>query len=138
GRTIEKLLAERPELRERLRKAQEQAAEQRRYLAAGEYAPMVGDPDLYKYFCQRYGRLLREGGDLGVVLPRSAFVADGSTGFRDWLFEKTTCHRLDFLLNTGRWAFDSEPRYTVGLVAAEARPASAEHRVRVAGVAAAL
>ncbi|HEX6349161.1 MAG TPA: hypothetical protein VF160_07195 [Candidatus Dormibacteraeota bacterium] len=138
GPATERLLSERPELKERLREAQEQAAQQRRYLAAGEYAPMAGDPDLYKYFCQRYGRLLREGGELGVVLPRSAFVADGSTGFRDWLFEKTTCHRLDFLLNTGRWAFDSEPRYTVGLVASEATRAEEDHRVRVAGVAASL
>jgi hypothetical protein len=135
---VERLLGERPELRGRLEEAQARAAEQRRYLAAGEYTSMAGDPDLYKYFCQRYRRLLRESGELGVVLPRSTFVADGSNGFRRWLFEETTCHRIDFLLNAGRWAFDSEPRYTVALVAAANAPAPAGHRVQVAGVAASL
>ena len=135
---VERLLGERPELGGRLEEAQARAAEQRRYLAAGEYTSMAGDPDLYKYFCQRYRRLLRESGELGVVLPRSAFVADGSSGFRRWLFEETACHRIDFLLNSGRWAFDSEPRYTVALVAATNAPAVRGHRVRVAGVAASL
>jgi len=138
GLAIDRLLADRPELSSRLQKAQTQAAEHRRYLARGEYDSMAGDPDLYKYFCQRYRLLLRESGELGVVLPRSTFVADGSSGFRAWLFEKTTCHRLDFLLNSGRWAFDSEPRYTVGLVAAAAHAAPTGHLVRVAGVAASL
>ncbi len=138
GPAIERLLSERPELKERLREAQEKAAEQRRYLAAGEYSPMPGDPDLYKYFCQRYRRLLREGGELGVVLPRSAFVADGSTGFREWLFEKTTVHRLDFLLNRRLWIFDTHPQYTIALLASEAVAAPTSHEVRVAGVATSL
>jgi hypothetical protein len=135
---IDRLLSERPELQQRLQQARNVVAEQRRYLAAGEYAPMVGDPDLYKYFCQRYRLLLRNGGELGVVLPRSTFVTDGSTGFRGWLFDKTTPRRIDFLVNTGRWAFDSEPRYTVALLAATNRPAQPGHRVRVAGVASSL
>jgi hypothetical protein len=138
GPAIDRLLTDRPELSSRLEEAQTLAAEQRRYLAQGDYDSMAGDPDLYKYFCQRYRALLREGGELGVVLPRSTFVADGSSGFRAWLFGKTTCHRLDFLLNSGRWAFDSEPRYTVGLVAAAAQAAPTGHRVRVAGVATSL
>ena len=100
-------------------------AEQRRYLAAGEYTSMAGDPDLYKYFCQRYRRLLRDGGELGVVLPRSTFVAAGSNGFRRWLFEETACHRIDFLLNRRLWIFDTHPQYTVALVAASKRPRSA-------------
>jgi hypothetical protein len=54
------------------------------------------------------------------------------------LFQKITCHRIDFLLNTGRWAFDSEPRYTVALVGAEARTPAVSHLVRVAGVAASI
>ena len=103
---IATLAGERPDLTVRLREAQARAAEQRTYLSRGEYASTTGDPDLYKYFCQRYRRLLREGGELGVVLPRSTFAAAGSGGFREWLFEEMTCHRIDFLLNSGRWAFE--------------------------------
>jgi len=99
---------------------------------------MPGHPDLFKLFCQRYRALLRESGALGVVLPRSAFATEGSAGFRRWLFEESTCRRVDFLINAGRWAFDSEPRYTVALVAAErARPAD-DHLVQVAGPASSL
>ena len=135
---IAELLARRPNLPDRLAAEQGRAALERRYLGAGEYASMPGDPDLYKFFSQRYRELLRERGVLGVVLPRSAFVADGSTGFRSWLFEESTCRRLDFLLNTGRWAFDSEPRYTVALVSAErARPPD-NQTLRVAGTATSL
>ncbi|MCY3958060.1 MAG: hypothetical protein OXG65_07175 [Chloroflexi bacterium] len=77
----------------------------------------VGDRDLYQLFCERYTHLLRQGGNLGVVLPRTAFLAQGAKGFRQWLFEHTTVKRVDFLLNSGRWAFQMEPRYTVALLA---------------------
>ena len=112
---------------------QENAKLERVALAAGEYESMSGDPDLYKFFCQRYRGLLREDGGLGVVLPRTTFVNKGSREFRAWLFEKITCNRIDFLINAGRWAFDSEPRYTVALVAAVRRIPEEGHRIRLAG-----
>jgi hypothetical protein len=138
GPAIARLLSSRPELKDRLEKEQAKLADQRRYLSLSEYTPMAGDPDLYKYFCQRYSLLLCEGGELGVVLPRYAFVADGSSGFREWLFEKTTCHRIDFLVNRRLWIFDTHPQYTIALVAATNVPATAGHRIRVAGVATSL
>ena len=76
----------------------------------------VGDKDLYQLFCERYGHLVREDGRLGVVLPRTAFLAQGAKGFRQWLFGQTTVQQVDYLLNAGRWAFDMEPRYTVALL----------------------
>jgi hypothetical protein len=99
---------------------------------------MRGDPDLYKFFCQRYRTLVREGGMLGVVLPRTAFLNQGSEGFREWLFGAMTTRRVDFLLNSGRWAFDSEPRYTIALVVAERSEPAPDHQVEVAGVASSL
>ena len=135
---IAALLTERPELGERLEAGQRRAALERQYLSSGEYPSMTGDPDLYKFFCQRYRALLRDGGALGVVLPRSTFVTDGSAGFREWLFERNACERLDFLLNSGRWAFDSEPRYTIGLVSAKSETPAPDHRVVVAGTASSL
>ncbi len=133
---IADLLAQRPELADYLERAQERSAEQRAYFASAEYESMAGEPDLYKFFCQRYRVVLREAGALGVVLPRSTFVTDGSAGFRRWLFEDNTARRIDFLVNTGRWAFDAEPRYTVSLVTAERVEPAVDHVVRVAGTAA--
>jgi hypothetical protein len=74
-------------------------------------------------------------GTLAVVLPRSAFLVKGSASFRKWLLEQTTVERIDFLLNSGRWAFDAEPRYTVALLVAAASPPPSEHGIEIAGVA---
>jgi hypothetical protein len=135
---VAELVARRPDLPDRLAAARRRAALRRRYLTDGEYAPMPGDPDLYKSFCQRYRALLRDGGALGVVLPRGAFAAGGSTGFRRWLFEESRCRRLDFLLNRRCWIFDTHPQYTVALLAAERARPSRDQAMRVAGTAASL
>lgn len=103
------------------------------YDAAGGYEKSSGDTDVYKLFCQRYRDVVRDGGRLAVVLPRSAFVAQGSRPFRDWLFGDARVERLDFLLNKGQWAFAMEPRYTVALAIAER--AEPDPAIRTAGVA---
>lgn len=133
---IEDLKVERPELAEELAAEQERLGKLRGYLGpdAG-YTGGAGDPDVYKYFCQRYRRLLRTDGRLGVVLPRSVFLAKGSAGFRHWLFDEATPERVDFLLNSGRWAFDAEPRYTSALLVARRRHPIENDRLEVAGVA---
>ena len=124
-----------PAIRKRLVAERERAQAERQALALGEYEGSSGDPDLYKYFCQRYRRLLREDGAFGVVLPRSAFSAKGSEQFREWLYQGATVRRVDTLLNKARWAFDMEPRYSVALVAAENSAPSEGHAVEVAGTA---
>ena len=91
------------------------------------YRPGPGNADLYKFFCQRYRELLREEGRLGVVLPRSGFLAKGSADFRHWLFEEAAPERLDFLLNNRLWMFDTHP--AVDRCAA-CRQAAATHRRR--------
>lgn len=133
---IEGLERDRPELPERLAEEQERLSKLREYLGpdAG-YTGGAGDPDVYKYFCQRYRELMRPHGRLGVVLPRSVFLAKGSAGFRRWLFEEAAPERVDFLLNSGRWAFDAEPRYTSALLSAQRRTPSEDDKFEVAGVA---
>lgn len=134
---LAQLKRERPELAIRLEEERERLAAMRVYLGpASGYSTGAGDPDLYKFFCQRYAALLREGGRLGVVLPRSTFAAKGSSDFRVWLFDEASPRRIDFLLNTGRWAFEMEPRYTVALLSAERRPSADAEPFVVAGVAA--
>ena len=134
---IAALLAERPELGERFAAEQEQSERLRAFFAADSgYDAAPGDPDLYKFFCQRYRRLLAPGGVLAVVLPRSTFLTKGSAGFRRWLFTEMSVDRIDLLTNTGRWAFDAEPRYTVALVVARAMTPEPALVMEVAGPAA--
>ena len=134
-KAIAELVSDRPELRDLLDRDRQRVKVERNALASGEYQSTKGDPDLYKYFCQRYRTLVRPEGDIGVVLPRSVLVAKGSEGFREWLYTEMTAERIDTLLNRRCWMFDSEPRYTVVLVVAERRGPAPDHRVRLAGVA---
>jgi hypothetical protein len=134
---LDDLKQERPELAAELDRERKRLARLRNFLGPdGGYVGSPGDPDTYKFFCQRYDALLRNGGVLGVVLPRTALLAKGSIDFRGWLFERTEVERLDFLLNNRRWMFETHPQYTVALViATRARP-DPEDPVKVAGVAA--
>ena len=129
------LIRRRPHLAIRLREEQDRTRRERAALKAGEYESTRGDSDLYKYFCQRYGVLLRPGGYLGVVLPRSAFNAKGSAGFRKWLHRKTTVRRIDFLLNRRHWMFDTHPQYSIALVAAQNTSPMTGHYTEIAGIA---
>ena len=132
---IAELVAERPEMPRLLEEDRGRAQIEREALASGEYEATRGDPDLYKYFCQRYRTLVRPGGAVGVVLPRSALITKGSEGFREWLYTEMTARRIDTLLNRGCWMFDSEPRYGVALLVAERRSPSEGHRVSLLGIA---
>ena len=135
AKAVQDLITQRPDLPDLLDRERERAAIQRKALAAGEYMSMEADPDLYKYFCQRYRELTRQGGSIGVVLPRSTFINKGSRGFRDWLFGETTTRRIDFLLNRKSWVFDTHPQYSVALVVAQRSKPDDHHRVEIAGVA---
>ena len=132
---IAELKAERPELADWLQRERQRVEVERVALATGEYESTKGDPDLYKFFCQRYRTLVRPEGAIGVVLPRSTFVAKGSEGFREWLYTEMTARRVDTLLNKGCWMFDSEPRYGVALVVADRRRPGSDQCVRLLGTA---
>jgi hypothetical protein len=133
---IEQLVAERPDVVERLGRELAGAARLRgRVAAAASYDRSRGDADLCKLFCQRYRSLLAPGGRLALVLPRTAFTNRGSEGFRAWLFAQAGVERIDFLVNTGRWAFDMEPRRAIALVVARAAPPADGHAFEVAGLA---
>jgi hypothetical protein len=98
----------------------------RRYLKAKYTLTRSGDPDLYKAFAERFLDLIREGGHLGVVLPRSAFAGDGTTPFRERLLGSAGAASLDVLLNNRQWMFPAvHPQYTIVLVAAKIEPAAA-------------
>ena len=113
---IERLRSERPDLVALLAEELARSESQRRALLTGPYPGMgTGDPDLYKAFCWRYWHLVRENGAVGVVLPRSALAVKGSAKWRGQVLAGGTFADVTLLLNKGRWIFDMEPRYTIGL-----------------------
>jgi hypothetical protein len=94
------------------------AAILRRVLVTGPYPGMgTGDPDLYKAFCWRFWNLISpQAGRLGVVLPRSALTAKGSTDFRTVVLDHADPFQVTMLLNRAGWVFDdAEHRYSISL-----------------------
>lgn len=135
SKVVSDLIQERPDLSQLYSAAQDRAKRVREALKAGDYDPMDGDTDLYKYFCQRYRSLVRSSGFIGVVLPRTAFNAKGSEGFRKWLYARSETRRIDFLLNRRRWMFETHPQYSVALVVAKNTSPGPTHRIAIAGTA---
>ena len=107
-----------PDWRGEFEAQQEQLATVRAFFTerGGYQLQGVGDKDLYQLFCERYSHLVRQDGRLGVVLPRTAFLALGANGFREWLFTHNSLRRLDLLLNNRSWAFTIHPQYTIALL----------------------
>ena len=116
---IARLRKSRADLVEEYVAAVTEAEALRKLLLAGPYPGMgSGDPDLYKAFCWRFWQLARDGGAIGVVLPRSALSASGSAPWREAVLDGGAFADVTMLLNTGGWVFDdAEHRYTIGLVA---------------------
>lgn len=118
-REIPKLRRQRPDLVDEYEAALAEAERTRQLLVRGPYPGMgTGDPDLYKAFAWRFWQTCRDGGAIGVVLPRSALSARGLTDWRLAVIEGGAFSDVTMMLNTGGWVFDdAEPRYTIGLVA---------------------
>ena len=114
---------ERPDLGADFGAEQEEQERIRRFLTAADNYPGMGtgDPDLYKAFCWRFWNLVRkDGGRLGVVLPRSALAARGSEAFRKHMIAGAASMQLTLLLNQKRWIFpEVHPQYTIGLCSVE-------------------
>ena len=127
---------ERPDLAARLEAEAEAAASLRRILTAGAFPGMgTGDPDLYKAFVWRFWDLVSpDGGRIGVVLPRSAVAAKGSTAFRKELLANAEVVDLTMLVNNREWVFPNvHPQYTFGLTAITRRKDSRESELRLNG-----
>jgi hypothetical protein len=115
---LARLRADNPGLIEEYASELQTAELTRRALVAGPYPGMgTGDPDTYKAFAWRFWQLLRDGGAIGVVLPRSALSAAGSTPWRNTVIREGAFTDVTMILNNMQWMFeDVHPQYTVGLV----------------------
>ena len=114
-----RLRSERPDLHDAFKSERDEQQLVRRLLLSNAFPGMgTGNPDLYKAFSWRFWHLVAaRGGRIGVVLPRSALTAKGSTEFRHTVFRQS--ERVDVVMLTNRtgWVFDeAEHRYTIGLI----------------------
>ena len=110
---------ERPDLVLEFKQDIEKNDKLRDFLVRSNYPGMdIGDPDLYKAFCWRFYHLTeKQGGRIGVVLPRSALSAKGSKPFREHVFKNTEDIDITILLNNKNWVFpEVHPQYSIGLV----------------------
>ncbi len=120
GYRVAELEHDRPDLESVYEGEVSEASRLRKVLTSGPFPGMgTGDPDLYKAFCWRFWSLIAgDGGRFGVVLPRSAFAAKGSTPFRETIFEESQNVDLTMLLNNQQWVFEEvHPQYTIALAA---------------------
>jgi hypothetical protein len=93
-----RLREKRPDLVEQYESELEAQEKVREILKNGPYPGMgTGDPDMYKAFYWRFWNLVSHEGEVGVVLPRSAFIAAGSEEFRRILLDKGRVKDLTFL-----------------------------------------
>ena len=134
-RRIAELDKQNPEWRPELEAQRQRLATIRGFFSesGGYQLQGVGDTDLYQLFCERYSHLVRRDGRLGVVLPRTAFLAQGVRGFREWLFAHNSLRRLDVLLNNRSWAFTIHPQYTIALLTAQRRTPTEQATFEVTG-----
>src|SRR5690606_13645196 len=81
-----------------------------------------GHVDLYQAFAWRNWDVVRERGRIGLVLPRGAQSGSGLEQWRRRIAGEGTFASVCLIENAGRWAFDMEPRYTIGLTVIERSP----------------
>src|SRR5690606_29304844 len=114
---IQRLEEQRPDLLAEFEDLQAQAEAMRRVILNGPYPGIgTGDIDLYKAFAWRFLHLSREGGRVGVVLPRSAVAAAGTAAWREAVLDQGTFEDVCLLTNGAGWVFpEVDVRYTVAL-----------------------
>lgn len=106
----------RPDLHEEYEREVESDDVMRRALST-QKLPGVGSGhiDFYQAFAWRNWRLLRDGGSIGIVLPRSAHSGSGLRLWRKEVLDKGAFGAVTFIINKKRWAFNMEPRATIGI-----------------------
>lgn len=85
-------------------------------VASGPYVGLgAAHLDLYQAFAWRNWQLLRADGRSALVLPRGALSGSALAEWRREVLSHGSFADVCFIENAGRWAFDMEPRYTIGL-----------------------
>jgi hypothetical protein len=126
---IEQAKHERPDLARAYEVELRRTDRLREILRRGPYPGLgTGDIDLYKAFAWRMWDLAARGsGRVGFVCPRSLVSEAGTAEWRERAFDEGEFSEVTLLLNTARWAFDMEPRYSIALVSAAVLGKPGEH-----------
>ncbi|HEY3548412.1 MAG TPA: hypothetical protein VGK17_20250, partial [Propionicimonas sp.] len=115
---IERAKQDRPDLATQFSAAIERNDRLRDVMRLGPYPGLgKGDLDLYQAFAWRNWDLVRTSGRIGIVAPRSLVSEAGAEQWRHHVFDEGEFADVTLLLNSGRWAFDMEARYTIALIA---------------------
>ena len=108
-----------PDLLEMYEKELKVMGRLRKILVNGPYTGMsTGNADMYKAFCWRFWRLIvKDGGKIGVVLPRTILINQGSSPFRQEVFSQADKIEVTVLTNHKEWAFNGVTnRYSIILL----------------------
>jgi hypothetical protein len=116
---LKKLESLRPDLVAEFEREDAAVAAVRKVLLSGPFPGLgTSHPDLYKAFSWRFLQLCRDGGFVGVVLPRVSVGAAGTTAWRDEVLRSSAFLDVTTLVNRGGWVFEGvEPRLTIALIA---------------------
>jgi hypothetical protein len=111
---IEKIRKSRPELVPDFEFEVEKAAALRKVLLSGPFPGLgTGDVDLYRVFAWRNWQLLREGGSLGAVFPRTILNAAGNAEWREEVLANGTVNVVT-VTNSAQWVFAGvDGRYSI-------------------------
>lgn len=131
---IERLRSERADLLPELQREIDAVNALRKVLLTGPYPGLgTGDVDLYQAFAWRYWHLLREGGTLAFVTPRSLLNAAGNGPWRAEVMLNATTEVVT-LTNSGNWVFEEvDGRYSIALSAIHREQTGAGGAVKLAG-----
>lgn len=116
---IARLRVERADLLPELEREIATVAALRKVLLSGPYPGLgTGDIDLYQAFAWRFWQLLRDGGVLAMVVPRSLLNAAGGADWRHQIFESGGVEAVT-LLNNRQWVFPIHPQWSIALTTVE-------------------
>jgi len=115
---LARLRAERADLLPELQREIDVVDALRKVLLAGPYPGLgTGDVDLYQAFAWRFWHLLRDGGALSFITPRSLMNAAGNGPWRADVMPKAVTEVVT-LTNSANWVFENvDGRYSFALSA---------------------
>ena len=131
---IERLRIERTDLLPELQREIDAVNALRKVLLSGPYPGLgTGDVDLYQAFAWRFWHLLREGGTLAFVTPRSLLNATGNGPWRAAVMPNATTEAVT-LTNSANWVFAQvDGRYSIALSAIRRESEGSGGVVKLAG-----
>lgn len=74
----------------------------------------AGDTDLSEAFAWAFYSLIRVGGRVGIVLPKTAFSSQGLADWRRAVLASGCFESLVTITNSGQWAFNIHGQFSIG------------------------